>query len=223
MDQAGELVVSASSRTVLGKQVKQLRADGLVPGVLYGHSFDSQSLQFDTKTLNRLISRVSGSQLITVQIEGQDEPEWALLRDVQRDVITRELLHVDFYRVQMGERLTAEIPLVIVGESPIVAENEGLMLQGISSVEVECLPSALVEAFEVDVSVLTELDQSLCVRDLAVPAEIDVLSDLDEMIVRIVRLAEEAILEEEIVEEEPEFGEVEVIGRAQEEEEEDVI
>jgi len=223
MDQAGELVVSASSRTVLGKQVKQLRADGLVPGVLYGHSFDSQSLQFDTKTLNRLISRVSGSQLITVQIEGQDEPEWALLRDVQRDVITRELLHVDFYRVQMGERLTAEIPLVIVGESPIVAENEGLMLQGISSVEVECLPSALVEAFEVDVSVLTELDQSLCVRDLAVPAEVDVLSDLDEMIVRIVRLAEEAILEEEIVEEEPEFGEVEVIGRAQEEEEEDVI
>lgn len=219
MDQAGELVVFASGRAVLGKQVKQLRADGLVPGVLYGHGFDAQSLQFDTKTLNRLISRVSGSQLITVQIKGHDEPEWALLRDVQRDAITRELLHVDFYRVQMDERLTAEIPLVIVGESPIVAENEGLMLQGISSVEVECLPTALVEAFEVDVSVLTELDQSLCVRDLAIPAEIDVLSDPDEMIVRVVRIAEEAILEEEIAEEELEFGEVEVIGRAQEEEE----
>jgi len=221
MDQAGELVVLASSRTVLGKQVKQLRAKGLVPGVLYGHSFDAQSLQFDTRALDRLISRVSGSQLITVQIEGQDKPEWALLRDVQRDVLSRELLHVDFYRVQMGQRLTAEIPLVVVGESPAIAENDAIIIQGISSIEVECLPSALVEAIEVDISALLELDQSLCVRDLAVPAEIDVLSDPDEMIVRVVKLAEEAVLEEEIVEEVVEFGEVEVIGRDEEAEEDE--
>ncbi|MCJ7737498.1 MAG: 50S ribosomal protein L25 [Anaerolineae bacterium] len=221
MDQAGKLVVSASSRTVLGKQVKQLRAEGLVPGVLYGHSFDAQSLQFDTKVLDRFISRVSGSQLIAVQIEGQDEPEWALLRAVQRDVITRQLLHVDFYRVQMGERLRAEIPLVIVGESPALAETDGIMIQGISSIEVECLPSALVEAIEVDISDLVELDQSLCVRDLVVPADIDVLSDPDEMIARVVRIVEEAVLEEEVAEEVAEIGEVEVIGRALEEEEDE--
>jgi len=218
MDQARQVVISASKRTVLGKQVKQLRAKGLVPGVLYGHGYDAQSLQFDTKSLDRLISHVGGSQLITVQIEGQDEPERALLRDVQRDAISRKLLHVDLYRVQMGERLTAEIPLVVVGESPVVVTNQGLMLQGISSVEVECLPSDLVEAIEVDISELVELDQSLYVRDLAVPAGIDVLSDPDEMIVRVVPIAEEAAIEEELGEEVAEVGEVEVIGRAKEEE-----
>jgi large subunit ribosomal protein L25 len=218
MNQA-EVVVSASKRAIMGKQVKQLRGNGLVPGVLYGHSFDTQALQFDARTLSRLVSHISGSQLVAVQIEGQDEPEWALLREVQRDAINREILHVDFYRVQMDERLTAEIPLVIVGESPVVTAREGVMLQGIPAIEVECLPRALVDAIEVDVSVLTELDQSLRVSDLAVPAEIDVLSDLEEMIVRVVAIVEE---EEVVVEEElgEEIGEVEVIGRAEEEEEE---
>jgi len=219
MDQTGQVVIPASRRTVLGKHVKQLRRSGLVPGVLYGHSFEAQSLQFDAKTLRGLVSRMGGSQLIAVQIDGQEEPERALLREVQRDVLSGELIHVDFYRVRMDERLTAEIPLVIVGESPIVTTREGLMLQGVSVLEVECLPGDLVESIEVDVSELVELDQSFFIRDLAVPERIDVLSDPDVMVVRVVPIVAEEVIEEELGEGEEELGEVEVLSGAEEEEE----
>ena len=211
MNQQIELV--AKKRTVLGKQVKQLRREGWTPGVMYGHNFEPVSLQFETRSLQRLLSQVGGSQLVGIKIKGQKQPNMALVRDVQRDPIRQTILHVDFYHVEMTERLTTEIPLEIVGESPVVERNEGILLQGISAIEVECLPGDLVDAIEVDLSDLIELDHALYVRDLAIPSGIQVLTDMDEMIVRVVPLAEEEVLEE-LEEAVPELVEVEVITEA---------
>jgi len=138
-----------------------------------------------------------------------------LVREVQRDPVCGDLLHVDFYRVMMTERLTAEVPLMVVGESPVVERKEGVLLQAISTIEVECLPGDLVDAIKVDISELLEVDHTLYVRDLAIPAGIDVLTDVDEMIVRVIPLAAEEVEEEEVV---PEGEEVEVITEAQAEE-----
>jgi large subunit ribosomal protein L25 len=223
MDQQAEQVeLAAQKRTTIGRQVKQLRREGWVPAVMYGHGFDSVSLQFEERNLTKLLSHVGGSQLISIKVKGQKRPEMALVRDVQRDVVKGNLLHVDFYRVDMAERLTTEIPLTMVGESPVIQRGEGIMLQGLSSVEVECLPGDLVDTIAVDLTDLEELDQGVFVRDLAIPAGIDVLTDPDEMIVRVVPLAEEEIIEE-VVEEElevPEGEEVEVGEEAEAEEEE---
>lgn len=208
--------LTAEKRTVIGKQVKQLRRQGWVPGVMYGHGFDPVPLRFEKKSLRHVLSKVGGSQLISINIAGNKQPEMALVRDVQRDPIRGSLLHVDFYRVRMTERLTTEVPLMIVGESPVAEAREGILLQGISSIEVECLPGDLVDAIEVDLTDLVEIDQALYVRDLAVPAGIDVLTDLDEMVARVVPLeAEEVEEEEEVI---PEAEEVEVITEAREEE-----
>jgi large subunit ribosomal protein L25 len=215
--QAGRVELTAHKRTVQGKQVKQLRREGWIPGVMYGHDFDAVPLQFEARSLKHLLSRVGGSQLINIKIEGQKKPEAALVREVQRDPVRHNLLHVDFYHVKMTERLTAEIPLEMVGESPVVEQKEGILLQDLSSIEVECLPGDLVDAIEVDLSDLVELDQALYVRDLAVPAGIDVLTDPDEMIVHLVRLVEEEIVEEEELLM-PVTEEVEVITEAKEEE-----
>jgi large subunit ribosomal protein L25 len=211
--QTGQVELTAEKRTVLGKQVKQLRRQGWVPGVMYGHNFDPMSLQFEERSLRQVLSHVGGSQLISINVKGQAQSEMALVRDVQRDPIRRTVLHVDFYRVMMTERLTTEVPLEMVGESPVVEQKEGILLQGLSTVEVECLPGDLVDAIEVNLSDLTELDQALYVRDLAVPAGIEILTDLDEMIVRVVPMEEEEVLEEEevIV---PVVPEVEVITEA---------
>ena len=208
--------LTAEKRTVIGKQVKQLRRQGWVPGVMYGHGFDPVPLRFEKKSLRHVLSKVGGSQLISINIEGNKQPEMALVRDVQRDPIRGSLLHVDFYRVRMTERLTAEVPLIVVGESPVVEAREGILLQGISSIEVECLPGDLVDAIEVDLTDLVEIDQALYVRDLAVPAGIDILTDLDEMVVRVVPLEAEEVEEEEEVM--PEAEEVEVITEAREKE-----
>jgi large subunit ribosomal protein L25 len=189
---------------------------------MYGHGFDALPLQFNRVELRKLLSQVGGSQLINISVPDEDEPLVALVRDVDRDVISGDLLHVDFYHVTMTERLTAEIPLVIQGESPIVTEREGIMLQGVSSIEVECLPADLIDSIEIDVSTLEELDQGIYVRDLDLPESIDVLTDPEEMIARVVRLEERALLEEEEVEEDlfGEMPEVEVITEAREEGEE---
>lgn len=214
--------IAAQRRTVLGKKVKRLRREGQIPGIMYGHGFDALPLQFNRVELRKLLSQVGGSQLINISVPDEDEPLVALVRDVDRDVISGDLLHVDFYHVTMTERLTAEIPLVIQGESPIVTEREGIMLQGVSSIEVECLPADLIDSIEIDVSTLEELDQGIYVRDLDLPESIDVLTDPEEMIARVVRLEERALLEEEEVEEDlfGEMPEVEVITEAREEGEE---
>jgi large subunit ribosomal protein L25 len=213
MDQkAKQVELAAEKRTVLGKRVKRLRREGKVPGVMYGQGFDPIPLQFQTRSLEKLLSHVGGSQLIGVNIEGQKQPEMALVRDVQRDPIRQTVSHVDFYRVEMTERITVEIPLEMVGVSPVVKQSEGILLQGISSIEVECLPGDLVDAIEVDLSDLTEVDHALFVRDLAIPSGIDVLTDMNEMIVRIVPMASEEVFEEELEEAViPEVAEVEVI------------
>jgi large subunit ribosomal protein L25 len=211
MDQAE---LTAKPRTVFGKQVKQLRRDGWVPGVVYGHGFESLPVQFEERPLSRLLSHVGGSQLVQVSIEGIEQPESALVRDVQRDCLTRALLHVDLYRVSMTERLRAEVPLVLVGEPPVAESRQGMLLQGISSVEVDCLPADLVDSIEVDLSTLMELDVALLVRDLPVPPGITILTDGDETVANVVYMAEE---EEEIEEEEailPISPEVEVITEA---------
>jgi large subunit ribosomal protein L25 len=213
-----QVELTAEKRAVTGKQVRQLRREGWVPGVMYGHGFESVPLQFEERSLAHVLSRVGGSQLVGINIKGDKQPEMALVRDVQRDPIRGNYLHVDFYRVMMTERLTAEVPLVTVGESPVTEAREGILLQGISSIEVECLPGDLVDAIEVDLSDLVEIDQGVYVRDLAVPAGIDVLTDIDEMIVRIVPLEAEEIEEEEEEELMPGAEEVEVLTEAKEEE-----
>jgi large subunit ribosomal protein L25 len=86
---------------------------------MYGHNFESIPLKFDRHDLRAVLSQVGGSQLVNINVEGADGPEFALLREVQRDVITGALLHVDFYRVMMSQTITTEIPLLTVGESPV--------------------------------------------------------------------------------------------------------
>jgi len=221
MTQAEQIELAATERSVTGKQVKRLRREGWTPAVMYGHGFDAVPLQFETRSLTRLLTDVGGSQLIRVRIKGKQQPEMALLRDVQRDPIRQTILHVDLYRVKMTERITAEVPIEIVGESPIIESRMGILIQGVSSIEVSCLPGDLVDAIEVDISGLTEVDQAIHVCDLAIPAWMETLTEPDEMIVRIVPLEEAPVSEEEEVGEEgliAETAEVEVIREASREE-----
>jgi len=224
MSEKRRVELAAKERSVFGSKVKRLRREGWVPGVMYGRGFDAVSLEFDKYELRDVLSQVGGSQLVNINVEGADGPEFALLREVQRDVITNDLLHVDFYRVMMSETITTEIPLLIVGESPVAEQKEGILLHGIAEIEVECLPGDLVDALEVDLSELTEIGQTILVEDLAVPPGIVVLTDHDEVIVRLVPLEEvelerpAAELEEELIMGE-EGEEVEVIGEAEDEEE----
>jgi len=215
------LELKADVREATGRRVKALRQEGFVPAVLYGHT-DPTLLQIEAKPLGRVLREAGTHQLIGLQI-GNKKPVVTLARDIQRDVIRFNYLHVDFYAVKMDEKVTAQIPLVIEGVSPAVKDQGGILTQGMDEVEIECLPSDLISAIEVNIDGLVEYNDSISVSDLIIPSSITVLSDPDSMVVKV----EPPRLEEEVEEEELEEGleevsaEPEVLTAAKEEDEEE--
>ena len=213
-----QLELMVQRRSIVGKQVRGLRREGLIPAVIYGHGVESVPIQVHRTDLRGILTQAGLSRLITLRLDDEETPRVALIREVQRDVLTDDTVHVDFLEVQRAEKLTTTISLHLVGESPAVEQQGGMLLQGITEVEIECLPSDLVDAIEVDLSSLTELEQELTVADLVVPSSIEILTSPQEMVARTMFVPEE---EEEVVEEEMfpvSPTEVEVIGRPQREE-----
>ncbi len=212
-----EITLSAQLRTVTGKQVRQLRREGLIPAVVYGHHTAPIPVQIEERALRHVLQRVGGNQLIRLQIGEGEAPHMVLLREVQREPIKRRLLHVDLYEVVMTERIRAEIPVVFVGTSPAVKRGDGLLYHGIEAVEVECLPADLLSHIEVDVSNLTEIDQEITVGDLQLGDKYEVLSSPDEVLARVIPVQEEVVEEAAPAAE----AEVEVVSRKAEQAEEE--
>jgi large subunit ribosomal protein L25 len=211
-----QIELTAAPRQVIGKQVKALRRSGQVPAILYGRSMEPVALQVDARTLNRVLSQVGQSQLIKLNVEGQ-EPQMALAREIHREPITGSLYHVDFMAVSMTERIKVQVQIALVGESPAVQRGEGVLVQALNSVDIECLPGDLINAIRVDVSVLDKVDAQVAVKDLSVPAGIQILANPDEMVVRVTPVREEKV--EEVVPVAEVAAEVEVIEKGKKEEE----
>lgn len=216
-----QIELQASPRAVTGKQVKQLRAEGIVPGILYGHGIDPIALKFNERDIEQLVTTASSSSLVSVNVEGHNDPYTAIIRDLQRDVIKRNVTHIDLQALSMKEKVRLPISINLVGTAPAVEELGGILLQQLTEVEVECLPTALVSSIDVDITGMTEIGTSLTVEDLVIPEGIEILTDTKEMVVQITAMAEE-IEEEEELEAAPELEvtEVEVITKGKEEEEE---
>jgi len=206
------VVLNAQRRDVLGKQVKALRRQGHLPAVVYGHHIQPVAILLDTKEASRLLSGVTSSQLIKVSINGEQHN--VLVREKQRNPITGTLLHVDLLEVSMTEKLRANVVIALEGEAPAVKELDGIVVTGIEQLEVESLPGDLPERITVDISSLVAIGDSIHVRDIRVPAAVEVLTDLDEMIVLVTAPVAEEVEEVEVVGEGPE-----VIEKGKKEEE----
>ena len=177
-------------RKVTGKQVKALRASGWIPAVLYGGGAEPEEIQIEENQLERVIQSAGTTNLVSIQIGDIGDTQNALVRDVQIDSVRRNIQHVDFMRVVVGERLTTEVPIELTGTSSVTAT----ILQDLNSVEVECLPSELVSSLKADLGLLTSVDSTITVKDLKVPDTVTVLADPDDIIAHVESLRE---LEEE--------------------------
>lgn len=213
-----QIELKAEPRTLTGRRARRLRDQGYVPAVVYGSQVEATPIQIEGKTLQKVLTEAGGNTLIALQV-GKKKPVLALAREIQRDVIRHNILHVDFFQVIMTEKITAEIPLVLTGEAPAVEEIGGILVHGLNTVEVQCLPADLPSAIEVDLSSLVEFNDLVAVADLSVPASVTILSDPESVIARIEapRMVEE---EEEVLEEEIEVSaEPELVGKEEAEEE----
>lgn len=172
--------LAAQPRTVTGKKTRFLRRAGAIPANIYGHNFPSQAVQVPTEALTSLLLRANSTSLVNLRVAGAAGPVMVMLRDVQREPRTGSLIHVDFYVVQMGESTRVEVPIHAVGVAPAVRNLGATLVQSMRSVEVEALPNLLPSAIEVDVSGLTELHDTVYVRDLKVGRGVVVHAPADE-------------------------------------------
>jgi large subunit ribosomal protein L25 len=213
-----EVVLKASHRTVLGKQVKAIRREGKLPAVIYGHNFDPIVIELDLRDTSRNLMGLAPSTLVTVDVEGTQHR--TLVREKQRNKLTGTLLHVDFLAVSMTEVLRSQVYLELVGVSPAIKDLDGVLVTGMDEVEVECLPQNLPERILVDISGLKEIGDGIYVRDLAVPEGVQILEEPDTMVVLVTAQAVEE--EEEVPEEVEELAEEpEVLERGKKEGEEE--
>lgn len=211
-----QLKLQATPRTVIGKQVKQLRRAGLLPGIIYGSSIEPLAVQFDAREARSIANQAGSSSLINVYVAGTPTPYSVIIRDVQWDYLKRVLIHLDLQALSMTEKVRIQISINLVGDAAAVEELGGVLLHLVNEVDVECLPSALVPAIAVDISELTQIGDSISVKDIVAPEGIEILTDAEETVVQISAVVEEVEEVEEIVVE-LEAGEVEVIGEEGEE------
>jgi large subunit ribosomal protein L25 len=208
--------LKARPRTVIGKQVRALRRQGLIPAVLYGSGIEPQVLELDAKEATRVLSHASGSTLIELGVEG--ETHNVLVREIQRDAILRYVRHIDFLKVAMDVVIRTAVPVDVVGEAPAVKTFGGVLVVGLSEIEVEALPADLPDRVTVDLESLTNIGQAITVGELFVGKGVKVLTAPDELIVRVMQQAAEEVEEAAVT---PEAVEPEVIERVKKEGEEE--
>ena len=211
------ITIVAEPRTVTGKQVNKLRRDGLVPGVVYGQS-EAFNIQMNAKELRRALRVTGTSQLVTLDMDGKEYT--VLAREIQQHVTRRDLLHIDFMEVDMKVTITSEADLVVVGVSAAEETGEGSVTLALFSVEIECLPDALVSTIEIDISAIKNFHDTIHVKDIAAPNGVTILTDPETLVARFA-VSRATLDEAEAEEEGMEFGDaasVEVISRGGEEE-----
>jgi large subunit ribosomal protein L25 len=185
--------IAVRARDVTGKKVKRLRRDGVLPGVVFGLHKDSANVQVDLREFEKGYRRWGNTTLVT--LEGLTDGEQpALIHEVTRSTLNGQLLHVDFLRVSLTEKVHADVPIHFVGESPAV-KGGAVLVHAKSEVGVEAFPQDIPHAIEVDISGLLEIDDSIYVRDLKVDTtKVEIQDDGDDLLVRVVpvRIEEEA-------------------------------
>ncbi len=183
-----EIKIKATKREVLGKKVRFIRSQGMTPAHLFGHSLESLALQCDTKEMKQILATAGMTRLVNLKIEGDKDAKLVFVREIQTDALTRELLHVDFYQVRKGEKMTMSVPIVLVGEAPAMKGKGRILSPGIRFLSIECLPEKVPPQIEVDIAPLTDLDKSLHVRDIVMPADILVKDDPDQLVAKVAEI-----------------------------------
>ncbi len=174
-------VLEAKKREVIGKQVKALRREGFLPAVIYGTDIEPMPLTLNTREVRQTLDRIGANTLITLKI-GKKE-HLALVRDMQREVINRDLLHIDFQAVSLEETITTTVPVVVVGEAPAVKEMNALLVTGLDFLQIEAKAKDLPDTIRVDVSDLVEIGDNIQVKDIIISGDVSILDDPEETVI----------------------------------------
>lgn len=218
------LNITLSERQIVGKKVRALRREGFVPVHYYGRGVESLLLQAAGTTLRKVVNEAGANIPVEVVVEGSEKRDICFVREVQWHPVNGSLLHVDFMHVDLTERVTAEVPVVLEGQSEAVRELGGVLIQPFQTLPVEALPLDMPKDVVVDITSLQMFGDAVRVGDIALNRDFTILRDDDDLLVTVQEPRieeEETVVDEELEGEELAEGEEGVEGEETEAQESD--
>ena len=223
-----QIPLAAQKRTIFGRKVKSLRRDGIIPAHVFGHKVSTIHVQVKGADFSKVFEKVGETGIIGLAVDSQKKP--VLVRNIQLPPVTSEPLHIDFYQVNLTEKVKVNVPIEIVGESPAVGKKIGLLLTPLSEIEIEALPADIPENFKVDITKLENIGDEIKINDLSFDrSKIEILQDAELVVTQIGELvtkemeaveaeieAEQAEAAAEVAQAAPEAGEAVAEAAAEE-------
>jgi len=188
-----KIELNASKREVIGSGLNSLRKSGYLPAILYGKNQESIPLQIPTKDFKKVFEVAGESTLIFINVDSQSYP--TIIHDIAKDAVSDDILHADFYKVNLKEKVEAEVPLVFTGEAPAVKELAGILVKNLNNIKVEALPQNLPHELIVDISKLASFTDHILLKDIVLPEGVELKEANPE---EIVALVQEPISQEEL-------------------------
>lgn len=175
--------LQAEKREVTGRKVKRLRKEGKIPANIYGNKVKSESILLSADDFKKVYKEAGETNLVEITLGKDKSP--VLIHEVQTHPVTEDILHVDFFKVNLNEKVSANVPVDIIGEPPAEKLGLGALVVHINEIEVECLPMDIPGSFEVDVTSLADVDQMIQVKDLKTDKKVEIKNDPEEIVVKI--------------------------------------
>lgn len=193
--------LKAEIRNLVGSKVKQLRRRGVIPANLFGKTITSQAVQVSQVEFNRVYKLAGETGLIWLKVEGEDKERPTLVTAVTHHPVTGDKLHVDFHQVNLKEKVSANVPVEIIGEAQMIKDGLAVLDNNLHEIEVEALPTDIPESIVFDISLLKEIGDHLKVSDVKLPDGVTLVTDPEATVVALGALQkEEAPLESEVAE-----------------------
>ncbi len=193
-----KIELKADMRTVLGGKVKALRESGFIPAVLYGKGQEAISLQIPVKDFTKVLKEAGESTLVYVHVGKEVYP--TIIHDVAKDPVRDHVIHADFYKVSLTEKIKTKVPVVFVGEAPAVKDLAGIFVRNVNELEVEAFPQNLPHEITIDISSLKQFRDQITVKDLNLGADVKVEADADAVIATVQEPKSQEELEAELAE-----------------------
>lgn len=169
--------LNVQPREMTGKQVKQVRKQGMIPVALYGPKYESANFAVAEKEFRKTFHTAGYSQLIDADVNG--DAEKLLVKEVQIHPVTDEILHASLYVIDKNTPITAEVPVELVGLAPVQDLGLGFVVPALDTITIHCLPSKLISKIEVDITAMAEVGQSISISDLKLPEGVELDSSMD--------------------------------------------
>ncbi|OGM99448.1 MAG: hypothetical protein A3B91_01165 [Candidatus Yanofskybacteria bacterium RIFCSPHIGHO2_02_FULL_41_29] len=210
-----KIELEAQTRTVLGAKVRALRSSGYIPAVLYGKGQEALNLQVPIKNFHKALKEAGESTLVYVNVDGKSYP--TIIHDVARDPVKDDVIHADFYKVSLTEKIKTKVPVVFEGESLAVKDLAGIFVRNVNELEVEALPQNLPHEISISISSLKNFGDQILVKDIKFGSDIKLVADEDTILATIQEPKSQEELDAELAAPTAGVEDVEIVEKKKEE------